>query len=63
MFPNGYMKNNRLERWWMKAHYNPQEIVVIEIEISHLVFWVHVDITSWIIIFHFKYIVLTLDLN
>ncbi len=32
---------------------HPQKIVVTKIEILHLVFWVHVDITYWIYFFSF----------
>jgi hypothetical protein len=41
----------------------PPKIIVTKTEILHLVFWVHVDITSWIIFVHFKCIALTLKLN
>jgi len=41
----------------------PPKVVVIEIEIMHLIFLVRLDIPSWIIFVHLKYIALTLDLN
>ncbi len=41
----------------------PPKIVVTKIEILHLVFLGTMDIISWIIFAHFKYIALTLDLN
>jgi hypothetical protein len=36
---------------WVKVHYTPQKIVITKMKILHLVFLVHVDITSWIILF------------
>jgi hypothetical protein len=42
---------------------HPPKIVVTNIEIMHLLFFVHVDVISWIILVHFKIIALVLDLN
>jgi hypothetical protein len=42
---------------------HPQKIIVTKQKIYIWVFLVHVDITSWIIFAHFKYIALALYLN